>query len=39
MDSLIAATAHHYDLTVATRNVSDFNALPLKVFNPFEITS
>ena len=38
MDSLIAATAHHYDLTIATRNVNDFNALPLKIMNPFEMT-
>jgi predicted nucleic acid-binding protein len=39
MDSLIAATAHHYGLTVATRNVNDFNALPLKIINPFEVAS
>jgi len=39
MDSLIAATAHHYDLTIATRNVDDFNALPLKIINPFEMAS
>jgi predicted nucleic acid-binding protein len=36
MDSLIAATAHHYELTITTRNVNDFNALPLKIINPFE---
>ncbi len=36
MDSLIAATASHYDLTISTRNVNDFNALPLKIINPFE---
>jgi predicted nucleic acid-binding protein len=36
MDSLIAATAHHYDLTIATRNVNDFDSLPLKIINPFE---
>jgi predicted nucleic acid-binding protein len=39
MDSLIAATANHYDLTIATRNVDDFNALPLKIINPFEMAS
>jgi predicted nucleic acid-binding protein len=39
MDSLIAATAHYYDLTIATRNVNDFNALPLKIINPFEVIS
>lgn len=38
MDSLIAATVHHYDLSIATRNVNDFNALPLKIINPFEET-
>ena len=39
MDSLIAATARHYDLIIATRNVSDFNSLPLKIINPFEMSS
>ena len=39
MDSLIAATASHYDLTISTRNVNDFNALPLKIINPFEVAS
>ena len=39
MDSLIAATAHHYDLTIATRNVNDFNTLPLTIINPFEKAS
>ena len=39
MDSLIAATANHYDLTIATRNINDFNALPLKIINPFEMIS
>ncbi len=39
MDSLIAATAHHYDLTIATRNVNDFNSLQLIIINPFEETS
>ena len=39
MDSLIAATAYHYGLTIATRNVTDFNALPLKIINPFEVVS
>jgi predicted nucleic acid-binding protein len=34
-DAMIAATAQEYGLTVATRNVSDFNALGLEVFNPF----
>ena len=39
MDSLIAATALHHNLTIATRNVNDFNALPLKIINPFEAAS
>jgi len=34
-DAMIAATARVHGLTVATRNVSDFNALGLEVFNPF----
>jgi len=34
-DAMIAATAKAHGLTVATRNVSDFNALGLEVFNPF----
>jgi toxin FitB len=34
-DAMIAATAQVHGLTVATRNVNDFNALGLEVFNPF----
>jgi predicted nucleic acid-binding protein len=34
-DAMIAATAKVHGLTVATRNVSDFNALGTEVFNPF----
>lgn len=34
-DAMIAATAVVHGLTVATRNVTDFNALGLEVFNPF----
>ena len=34
-DAMIAATAKVHGLTVATRNVTDFNALGLEVFNPF----
>jgi predicted nucleic acid-binding protein len=34
-DAMIAATAQVHGLTVATRNVSDFNALGMAVFNPF----
>lgn len=34
-DAMIAATAKVHGLTVATRNVSDFNALGVDVFNPF----
>ena len=34
-DAMIAATAQVHGLTVATRNVSDFNALGLEVLNPF----
>lgn len=34
-DAMIAATARVHGLTVATRNVADFKALGLAVFNPF----
>ena len=34
-DAMIAATANVHGLTVATRNVADFKALGLEVFNPF----
>lgn len=34
-DAMIAATAKVHGLTVATRNVRDFTALGLEVFNPF----
>ena len=34
-DALIAATALHHDLTVATRNVKDFTPFGVLVANPF----
>lgn len=34
-DAMIAATAQVHGLTVATRNVADFKALGMVVFNPF----
>jgi toxin FitB len=34
-DTLIAATAHVYDLTLVTRNVADFDGLGIRVFDPF----
>ncbi|MET3513481.1 putative nucleic acid-binding protein [Pseudacidovorax sp. 1753] len=34
-DAMIAATAQIHGLTVATRNVADFKALAVEVFNPF----
>ena len=34
-DSMIAATALEHDLTVATRNVGDFQKAGVKVVNPF----
>lgn len=34
-DAMIAATARVNDLTVVTRNVADFKALDVEVFNPF----
>ncbi|RZJ60820.1 MAG: type II toxin-antitoxin system VapC family toxin [Acidovorax sp.] len=38
-DAMIAATAGVNGLTVATRNVADFAALGVQVFNPFEATA
>lgn len=35
IDSLLAATAIAYDLILVTRNVSDFEGLPVRLFNPF----
>ncbi len=35
LDSQIAATAHRHNLTVVTRNVSDFKNTGVKLFNPF----
>ena len=35
IDSLIAATALHFDLILVTRNVNDFNYTGLEVINPF----
>ncbi len=34
-DTLIAATASVHDLTVVTRNVSDFDGLPARLLNPW----
>lgn len=34
-DAMIAATARVHDLTVVTRNVADFKALGVEVYNPF----
>lgn len=34
-DSMIAATAIHHGLTIATRNVSDFKSTNLPLINPF----
>ena len=35
-DSIIAATASCHNLTLVTRNVSDFNNLNIEIFNPFQ---
>ena len=35
MDGFLAATAKVHDLTLVTRNVSDFEGLPIRVENPF----
>ncbi|MBA3029655.1 MAG: type II toxin-antitoxin system VapC family toxin [Desulfobacteraceae bacterium] len=38
-DAIIASTAHCHNLTLVTRNVSDFNGLSIQVFNPFQSIS
>jgi len=36
VDSLLAATARRYQLTIATDNVDDFRVAGVKLFNPFD---
>jgi predicted nucleic acid-binding protein len=36
LDSMIAATALHHDLTLATRNTRDFRKAGVRVLDPFE---
>lgn len=36
IDGLLAATAIHHNLTVVSRNVSDFVRAPVQVLNPWE---
>jgi toxin FitB len=38
-DAMIAATARQHNLTVVTRNVSDFKSLGVAVLNPFKTGS
>ena len=35
-DAMIGATANVHGLTVVTRNLADFRAIGLRVFNPFD---
>ncbi|MCE2439251.1 MAG: hypothetical protein J4F39_07485 [Candidatus Latescibacteria bacterium] len=35
-DALVAGTARAHELSVATRNVADFNGLDVDVINPWE---
>jgi predicted nucleic acid-binding protein len=37
VDTLIAATAKVHDLTLVTRNVTDFEGLPITLCNPFTL--
>ncbi len=36
VDGVIAATALHYDLTLVTRNVKDFDGLGMDISNPWD---
>ena len=36
IDSLIAATARHYQMTLVTRNVNDFKDTQLQLINPWQ---
>jgi predicted nucleic acid-binding protein len=36
-DLLIAATAYEYNLTLATRNIPDFENCEVHLFNPFTL--
>ena len=36
IDSLLAATALHHNLVLATRNLKGFAGLPVQVLNPWE---
>jgi predicted nucleic acid-binding protein len=36
IDGLIAATAVHHNLTIVSRNTSDFSSVPVPVVNPWE---
>ena len=38
LDGMIAATALHYELTIATRNTRDFKKTGVKTVNPFDRT-
>jgi predicted nucleic acid-binding protein len=35
-DLILAATALEHDLTLVTRNVRDFSAIPMRIFNPWD---
>lgn len=39
IDTLLAATALHHDLTLATRNLSDLHGCGVLLVNPFEAGS
>jgi len=37
IDGLLAATALHHNLTIVSRNISDFSNLPVAVLNPWKV--
>ncbi len=36
MDAFLAAVAEHHQLTLVTRNVSDFDRIGVRLFNPWD---
>jgi predicted nucleic acid-binding protein len=37
IDGLLSATALHHNLTIASRNTSDFTAMQVQILNPWKV--